>query len=43
MNPYPLLVRMYISAIATENSMEAPQKTKQTCHMIQQFHSWGYT
>ena len=39
-NPSPLLVGKLIGAATMENSMEAPQKN--SCHMIQQSHSWAY-
>ena len=38
-NPPTLLVGMYVGAATVENSMEAPQKTK---NMIEQSHSWAY-
>ena len=41
-NPPTLLVGMYIGAATVENSMEVPQKTNKSYHMIQQSHSRVY-
>jgi hypothetical protein len=38
-NPHTLLVGMQAGATTLENDMEASQKTKQICHMIEQYHS----
>jgi len=37
-----LLVAMKIGIATMENSMEGPSKSKNSCHMIQQSHSWTY-
>jgi len=41
--PPALLVGMYVGAATVENSMEVPQKTDKSYHMIQQSHSGVYT
>ena len=41
--PSTLLVGMYVGAATVENSMEVPQKTDKSYHMIQQSHSRVYT
>ena len=38
-----LLVGMYIGKAIMENSLEVPQKTKNSFHMILQSYSWVYT
>ena len=42
-NPPTLLVGMYTGAATVENSMEVPQKTNKSHHVIQQPHSRVYT
>jgi hypothetical protein len=43
-NPHILLLEMQISTTTVDNIMEAPNQTKKyKCHMVQKYHSQGYT